>query len=758
MIKVSDSPSPVNPLWNLPLAWQEYWLDTAQRWVLSLDVLRQRGNAYVESTQKTAPHVLNFAAKLLMDGRKLERPVNYALVEIVPPEGTDIDPHKRPFIIFDPRAGHGPGIGGMKHDSEIGVALREGHPCYFVGFLPEPIRGQTVEDVCAAEALFVETVIERNPEAEGRPVLIGNCQAGWQIMMMVAARPDLAGPIMLAGSPLSYWAGVRGKNPMRYFGGLLGGTWLTALAGDLGNGVVDGANLIGNFETLNPANTLWKKPYNVFANIDTEGPRFLEFEKWWGNPVLLTAVEMQSITDNLFVGNKLERGELKAWDGTRIDLRNIRSPIIVFCSHGDDITPPAQALQWILALYDKERDIIDAGQTIVYCLHESIGHLGIFVSGKVAKKEHAEFARAMDLIDIMGPGLYEAMITGLDETVENPELVRGEHLFTLERRSLDDIRAICQPNPEDDRRFAAVARFSDVNRSVYQSTIGPAVKAMANEPAAEMLRRLHPNRIRFEMFSDRNPFMAMVPFWADMVRANRRPAAADNPLVAAEKLLSETIENTLQTLADTRDRIQEAAFLAIYGSPMVQALAGLGDERQGAEPVSERDLAREAVAARLAQHAIERLRLGGPIAAALRALVYVLGGEKSVDERAFAVLVQIAANSPALQELGFSGFRDLLRDQQMIMRLEPQRGLDVMAGMLNDADMYARAMALRAINRIVTAGGPLSKDGEARLAKISAMFAPTEAGAPRAVRGRHLPRGLRTVQAGARRTAKQHKS
>src|SRR5262249_27127825 len=155
-------------------------------------------------------NVLTFDAEVLVDGRGLERPVNYALVRIVPPEGTELDPRKRPFIVFDPRAGHGPGIGGMKHDSEIGVALRSGHPCYFVGFLPDPVKGQTVADVCAAEAGFVRHVAELHPEAQGKPVLIGNCQAGWQVMMMAAIHPDLPGPIMLAGSPLSYWAGVRG--------------------------------------------------------------------------------------------------------------------------------------------------------------------------------------------------------------------------------------------------------------------------------------------------------------------------------------------------------------------------------------------------------------------------------------------------------------------------------------------------------------------------------------------------------------------
>ena len=86
----------------------------------------------------------------------------------------------------------GPGIGGMKHDSEIGVALAAGHPCYFVGFLPDPMPGQTIEDVCRGRgACSSQTVAERHPDAEGKPVLIGNCQAGWQIMMMAAIDPDL---------------------------------------------------------------------------------------------------------------------------------------------------------------------------------------------------------------------------------------------------------------------------------------------------------------------------------------------------------------------------------------------------------------------------------------------------------------------------------------------------------------------------------------------------------------------------------------
>ena len=85
--------------------------------------------------------VLAFDYDLVVDGRKLERPVNYALVRIHPPEGT-MPPREdgRPWVIIDPRAGHGSGIGGFKSESEVGVALRDGHPVYFIIFYPEPVR------------------------------------------------------------------------------------------------------------------------------------------------------------------------------------------------------------------------------------------------------------------------------------------------------------------------------------------------------------------------------------------------------------------------------------------------------------------------------------------------------------------------------------------------------------------------------------------------------------------------------------------
>ena len=127
---------------------QEYWIDAWQRSILTLDTLRERGNTALERSVAVAPHVLSFDAELVLDGRTLRQAGQLpAGAHPCRRTGMTIDPRKRPFVVVDPRAGHGPGIGGFKADSELGVAMRAGHPGYFIGFTPEPMPGQTIEDI-----------------------------------------------------------------------------------------------------------------------------------------------------------------------------------------------------------------------------------------------------------------------------------------------------------------------------------------------------------------------------------------------------------------------------------------------------------------------------------------------------------------------------------------------------------------------------------------------------------------------------------
>ena len=719
--QVDISGVPASTTWPMDLARQawSYGYDALQREILFFDVMRQRAEASEQHAAREAPHVLKFDCELVMDGRQLPQPVNYVLVRITPPADVEIDQRKRPFVIVDPRAGHGPGIGGFKAQSEIGVALKAGHPCYFIGFLPDPVPGQTIEHIALAEAAFLERVIALQPKAEGKPAVIGNCQAGWAVMMVAAKRPELFGPIVVAGSPLSYWAGVRGENPMRYTGGLLGGSWLTALMGDLGNGKFDGAWLVSNFENLNPANTYWTKSYNHYSKIDTEAPRYLEFEEWWGAHVMLNATEMQAIADQLFIGNKLATGEIVSSDGTTIDLRNIRAPIVVFCSKADNITPPPQALDWILDLYESVDDIRAHGQTIIYAIHPSAGHLGIFVSGSVAKKEHDEFASNIDLIDVLPPGLYEAVMTPKQSTDEAADLVTGDYLVRFEARTLDNIRALGSNSEEDERRFATAARVSEINLGLYRTFAEPWVRLWANDGFADWMRRMHPLRLQDEVFSGANPLMTYVRSAAQSVRDHRQPVSQDNFFWQAQQWTSNWIETSLNIYRDLRDQWFETLFHTVYGSPALQALTGFkaSDASPRRRPGS--DATYKAFVAQRIEELRNGISEGGPREAAIRAALYIRMPEGVADERGFRLLQRL--HEEAGSGLSLAEFKKIVRDQFFTLLLDEHRAVEAIPSMLvKDPELSARMAPV--LGRLMEVVGVESASGKMRLREIEKLF------------------------------------
>ncbi|KRB62178.1 hypothetical protein ASE04_20120 [Rhizobium sp. Root708] len=699
----------------------DYALDAAQRSVLFLDVMRKRGNQYRAHAEMTAPHVLSFMPEIVLDGRTLDRPVNYALVRIVPPAGVDVDQTRRPFVVVDPRAGHGPGIGGFKADSEIGVALKAGHPCYFIGFLPQPVAGQTIEDIALAEARFLETVIALHPQADAKPCVIGNCQAGWAVMMLAAMRPDLFGSIIIAGAPLSYWAGERGRYPMRYTGGLLGGSWLTALTSDLGCGQFDGAWLVQNFENQNPANTLWTKQYNLYSKIDTEAPRYLGFEQWWGGHVSLNADEIQFIVDELFVGNNLASGRIEASNGEAVDLRNIRAPIVVFCSKGDNVTPPAQALGWILDLYDDVNEIRSHGQTIVYTVHETIGHLGIFVSASVARKEHGEFSSNIDLIDALPPGLYEATFEARTDDTIGGDLVEGDWIMRCQARTLDDIRALGCNSAADDRRFATVAKVSEINLSLYRTFMQPFVRAMVPEWVANGFRDMHPLRLQYEFFSDINPLMAPIADLAGDIEEERRPAAAGNPFLGLQQAFSRQIVEGLEAWRQGMEILSEATFLSVYGSPLLQAAVGIDPS----DATSQRRASKTALHRQVLKTRIGELKaqigVGGLREALARSLLYVAMASGTADERGFAAIRRMRKARDDMPSMTLAEFKGLIRDQFLMLVIDEEAAVGAIRQLL-PADENARREGLASLKEVLNARGPLSEEAERRWQRIVGFF------------------------------------
>src|SRR5262245_34121012 len=673
--------------WTLWQEWYEYAADFTQRSILFLDTMRERGNTFVERQRAGMPPVLHFDYETVLDGRTLERPVNYALVRIVPPTGVAIDAKRRPYIIIDPRAGHGPGIGGFKDDSQVGVALRAGHPVYFVIFFPEPEPEQALLDVCEAEARFIRAVRALHPTSQ-KPVIVGNCQGGWAAMMVAASSPEETGPIVINGAPMSYWGGAwsegEGDNPMRYSGGLLGGTWLASLTSDLGAGRFDGAWLVQNFENLNPANTFWDKYYHVFANVDTEPPRFLEFERWWGGFYLMNREEIEWITQNLFVGNKVWSGTVKAGNGGVFDLREIKVPIVLFASMGDNITPPQQAFNWVSDVYGSTDEIKVRGQVIVGLLHHDIGHLGIFVSGKVAKKEHAQIVSVLESIEALPPGLYGMQVAGQKGAEGKPV-----HRVSFVEHGFEDITArLNRFKRADEKPFEAVNAVSEFNQRAYELFAQPPVQALSNDYGAKLAREFHPLRLQRWVMSDLNPWLWWLGPVAQTVKAQRQAVEAGDPRRKAEKMGSELISASLDYYGAIRAAVSEAAFFELYGSLFSLYLADKHEAAARPHMTDPRELP-------FVKEALASIDEGGYAEAVARvAFLVSRKGEPLPLSRVQLKQELIADYSELLPAVTMDQARRIRGEQEIVVRYEPDKAVESLPVLLTDHADRERLLTL----------------------------------------------------------------
>jgi pimeloyl-ACP methyl ester carboxylesterase len=661
--------------------WTAYLTDSAQRAVLFADAMRQRGNHFNEHERGSNRTVLSWDHELVIDGTKLARPVNYSLVRIVAPEGVQVRENGRPYIIIDPRAGHGSGIGGFKHESEVGAAIHQGHPVYFVTFTRLPQPGQTLADVTAAEADFVREVRRRHPDSP-KPIIIGNCQGGWAAMLLAATNPDITGPIVANGAPLSYWSGQKGKNPMRYLGGLVGGAMAVKLICDLGGGRFDGANLVFNFERMSPSNTWWSKYYDLWREIDTEVDRFVGFERWWSSFYYMSEQEIRWIVENLFVGNRLARGCANLDARTHVDLRRINSPIIIFASHGDNITPPQQALGWIADNYKNVDEIKARGQRILYTLHDKVGHLGIFVSSSIAKKEHQQIVSTLKAIEALSPGLYELVI----EEASGEGVEKRFHV-TIQERTIPELIAECGGD-DSDRPFAAVARTSELGTELYDLTIGPWVRATSNRASAEFLAATHPMRMQRLVQSDLNPLMQPVADLAKQVRDQRRTAAPENPFRQLEAFNANLVTQWWDGLRDIQAAVMEMSFHLIWAAP---AVAALGAPRSQLISEAPQEDLRSLVQV---QDALDRIEQGGFPEGVIRMLIFLAHSRKEVRRSRLERSSQMLMSTEPFVGMKPKQRTRLIHRESLIVGFEPQAAMAALPRLLVSDEDRRRALSL----------------------------------------------------------------
>ena len=150
----------------------------------------------------------------------------------------------------------------------------------------------------------------------------------------------------------------------------------------------------------------------------------------------------------------------------------------------------------------------------------------------------------------------------------------------------------------------------------------------------------------------------------------------------------------------------------------------IGLRADGLSPTrrAERDLAREAIAKQTAAHLEQRIGEGGLLEAAVRALIYVRLPEGKVDERGFAALKQIGTELPPAKRIGFSKFKDVVKEQYLILLVDTERAIAALPKLLPD-DRGQCEEALVLVRRVLASRGALPEEGSRRLKRIETLFA-----------------------------------
>jgi hypothetical protein len=237
----------------------------------------------------------------------------------------------------------------------------------------------------------------------------------------------------------------------------------------------------------------------------------------------------------------------------------------------------------------------------------------------------------------------------------------------------------------------------------------------------EWARKLHPNRVRFGIFSDENPAMKLVEESAARVREQRAPVDEKNMFYAAEKSLAATISATLSAFGSARDAMTEQIFHMTYGSPLVQALVGLDPKGVEEDRKPAYDVLREETRAKRRAELETRWEQGGAVEAALRSIIFIRRAEGTVDERGFAMLKKLHDAQPPGRPRSMAQLKQALREQSLLLRLDEERAVASIPKLI-PTDPDDRARTLRAVQRIVTAAGELSDEGKRRLQRIERLF------------------------------------
>jgi hypothetical protein len=332
-------------------------------------------------------------------------------------------------------------------------------------------------------------------------------------------------------------------------------------------------------------------------------------------------------------------------------------------------------------------------------VHETIGHLGIFVSGPVSRKEHKEMISSIDQADLLAPGLYEMIILETDD---------GDmYDVRFEARDMDDIRAM-DDDGDDEAVFGPIARVSTGVDTYYRLFVRPFIEIAMNETLAEGLRQLHPLRTAKYGYSDLNPWMTPFKALAENARSNRRAAKADNFFTAMEKQVSAHISGTLDFIREARDLSQELWFQSVWGNPWLQAWFQ-GEDR---DESSDQDTCRA--------EGLEEMERGGFAEGVVRILSALAHAGSSIDRDVLEVFRDIARRDERLARLVSAELAEAVKKQACILAADPERAIGSLVSLLPES--ADRRAALSIARAIFPENQALNPESQARLEAVQEVL------------------------------------
>jgi polyhydroxyalkanoate synthase len=241
-------------------------------------------------------------------------------------------------------------------------------------------RWMTIDDY--VNGVIDECVMQIRDRHNGAGVnLLGICQGGIFHLCYAALHPENVQTVIPTVTPVDFH---RARHDTQVDRGFVH-TWAEAMTSEDIDQIVDAVgNLPGQwmaaaFGLMHPISQVSKYGLGLLDVTGNEDDlmNFLRMEKWLADRPAHTAESVRQWLKDFYQGNKLFKGELML-GGHRVDLGNVKCPVLNVYAEHDLIAPPAcsKALRDVIGSVDYSELALPGG------------HIGVFV-GRRAQKDLA---------------------------------------------------------------------------------------------------------------------------------------------------------------------------------------------------------------------------------------------------------------------------------------------------------------------------------------------------------------------------------